>query len=97
MKVNCRNVLVCIALRRAPSQPPGPPESAQEKADAHKLPLGNGWTGRLVRYTSAHKVSRMIHRGLANTSTEPCAKQLRIELRAVRFSVGGVLREEESQ
>ena len=97
MNEDCRRSFLDVVLRRAPETLPALRASADETAYLFKWLLGIGWTRQFVRCASAHTMSQMIKRVLANQSTRPHAKQLRLGLHAAWFPVDGVFSAEESR
>ena len=90
MHESCRKLLAGLVAKRAADALSDYHTSANGKVDASMCSSGIGWAEQMVRYASAHRVSLMIRRKLANPSAKPYAKRPRTDLHAVWFPVDGV-------
>ena len=93
----CRKALVAVVAKRAPDILSDHHASASEKVDAYECFLGRCWAERWVRCASARKMPHMMWRGLSGPFAKPFAKQLRADLRAVRFPLDSASSAEGSQ
>ena len=85
----CVRQLALRVAERASAEMASAAASSDEKLKAYHYGLGIRWTKHLIKAASAHVMSGLVRRGLANPATNQMARGLRPALHEAWYAVGG--------